>query len=57
MPCRAMAHLEQVNNPELLNLHARQTHPVFHDENVTRASGWMKALARGLGFFFFFFFY
>jgi len=38
-----------VNNPELLNLHARQTHPVFHDENVTRASGWMKALARGLG--------
>jgi len=38
-----------VNNPELLNLHARQTHPVFPDENLTRASGWMKTLARGLG--------
>lgn len=38
-----------VNNPELLNLHACQTHPVFHDEHVTRASGWMKTLARGLG--------
>ena len=38
-----------VNNSELLNLHARQTHPVFSDKNLTRASGWMKTLARGLG--------
>jgi len=37
-----------VNNPELLNLYARQTHPVFDNENVTRASGWMKTLAHGL---------
>ena len=38
-----------INNPELLNLHARQTHPAFPDENISKASGWMKTLARGLG--------
>ena len=37
-----------VNNPELLNLHAHQTHSVFPDENLTRASGWMKTLAHEL---------
>ena len=40
--------LSLVNNPELLNLHARQTHPVYENEKTTRASGWMKTLARGL---------
>ena len=28
-----------INNPELLNLHARQTHPAFPDENISKASG------------------
>jgi len=37
-----------IENPELLNLHAHQTHPAYSDENLTQASGWMKTLARGL---------
>jgi len=37
-----------IENPELLNLHARQTHPAYSDENLTQASGWMKTLTRGL---------
>jgi hypothetical protein len=35
-------------NPELLNLHARQQHPQFDDENKITASGWIKALAHAL---------
>jgi len=37
-----------IENSELLNLHAHQTHPAYSDENLTQASGWMKTLARGL---------
>ena len=34
-------------NPELLNLHARQQHPI-KGENQTSASGWMKSLSRAI---------
>lgn len=37
-----------VDNPDLLNLHARQSHPEYKGENTITATGWMKALARGL---------
>lgn len=40
--------LSLVNNPEVLNLHARQKHPAFADENKTSMSGWLKTLARGI---------
>ena len=36
------------DNPELLNLHFRQTHPVFRGENKVTVSSWLKALARGI---------
>ena len=35
-------------NPDLLNLHARQGNPVYPGENSVIVSGWIKALARGL---------
>jgi hypothetical protein len=35
-------------NPDLLNLHARQRNPVYPGENNVIVTGWMKALARGL---------
>ena len=35
-------------NPDLLNLHARQRNPGYPGENNIIVSGWMKALARGL---------
>src|ERR1700729_3062192 len=35
------------NNPDLLNLHARQQHPL-PDERLQNISGWLKALARAL---------
>jgi hypothetical protein len=36
------------DNPEILNLHARHTHPVYDGERKIHATGWMKAIARGL---------
>ena len=30
------------NNPDLLNLHARQQHPKVQGENAQAVSGWMK---------------
>jgi CxC5 like cysteine cluster associated with KDZ transposases len=36
-------------NPELLNLHARQQNPVFQGERNIVISGWIKVLARALG--------
>jgi hypothetical protein len=36
-----------INNPDLLNLHARQQHPL-PDEHFQNISGWLKALARAL---------
>jgi len=36
------------DNPELLNLHFQQTHPVFRGENKVTVSSWLKALARGI---------
>ena len=35
------------NNSDLLNLHARQQHPL-PDEHLQMISGWLKALARNL---------
>jgi hypothetical protein len=35
-------------NPDLLNLHARQQHPRSSGERRVSVSGWMKALARAL---------
>jgi hypothetical protein len=35
-------------NPDLLNLHARQQHPQYPEETWSTASGWMKSLARAL---------
>ena len=36
------------NNPDLLNLHARQQHRVFMEEQSKQVSGWMKALSGAL---------
>lgn len=36
------------DNPDILNLHARHTHPVYDDERKIHATGWMKSIARGL---------
>jgi hypothetical protein len=36
------------NNPDLLNLHARQQHPRVEGEIAQATSGWIKALARAL---------
>jgi hypothetical protein len=36
------------NNPDLLNLHARQQHPKCDGELSQKNSGWIKALARAL---------
>jgi len=36
-----------VENPDLLNLHARQKHPSLQNENRIIASSWMKSLSRG----------
>lgn len=38
-----------VENPELLNLHARQKHPNQTNEKCIVASGWIKSLSRALG--------
>ncbi|KAF8057814.1 hypothetical protein FPV67DRAFT_1429731 [Lyophyllum atratum] len=38
-----------VENPDLLNLHARQKHPNQQNENRIVASGWLKSLSRALG--------
>jgi len=35
------------NNSDVLNLHARQQHPIG-DERLQMISGWLKALARAL---------
>ena len=37
-----------VNNPDLLNLHACQSHPQYTGKNAITTTEWMKALARGL---------
>jgi CxC5 like cysteine cluster associated with KDZ transposases/CxC6 like cysteine cluster associated with KDZ transposases len=37
-----------IENPELLNLHARQQNPVYEGENKVNVTGWIKAFARGL---------
>lgn len=37
-----------VDNPDLLNLYARQSHPQYDGENMITTTGWMKALACGL---------
>ncbi|KAF8876467.1 hypothetical protein BD779DRAFT_1412368, partial [Infundibulicybe gibba] len=36
------------DNPDLLNLHARQKHPVHRGEQRTSTSGWIRSLARGV---------
>jgi hypothetical protein len=36
------------NNPDLLNLHARQQHSIFMEEQRKQISGWMKALSGAL---------
>jgi len=36
------------NNPDLLNLHARQQHPKAMGETAQKTSGWIKSLARAL---------
>ncbi len=35
-------------NPELLNLHARQAHPAYHNEKKIQASSWLKCLSRAM---------
>ena len=35
-----------IKNPELLNLHAQQAHPVYHNEKKIQASSWIKSLSR-----------
>ena len=35
-------------NPDLLNLHARQKNPKYEGETCSLLSGWIKCLARGL---------
>jgi hypothetical protein len=37
-----------IENPELLNLHARQQNPEYDGEHKTVASGWMRALSRAI---------
>ena len=37
-----------IENPELLNLHARQVHPVYRSEKKVQASSWLKILSRAL---------
>ena len=37
-----------VDNPDLLNLHAHQSHPQYTGKNAITTTGWMKALAHGL---------
>ncbi|KAF8806697.1 hypothetical protein BYT27DRAFT_7030534, partial [Phlegmacium glaucopus] len=36
------------DNPDLLNLHARQQHPSCSGEKKSALSGWIKCLARTL---------
>lgn len=36
------------DNPDLLNLHACQTHPVFNGECKNSATGWIRTLACGI---------
>lgn len=38
-----------IENPDLLNLHARQKHPIHRNEKRIVATGWMKSLSRALG--------
>jgi len=37
-----------IENPELLNLHARQQNPEYDGEHKTVASGWMRALSHAI---------
>jgi hypothetical protein len=37
-----------IENPELLNLHARQTHPLHRNEKKILATGWLKSLSRAI---------
>ena len=37
-----------IENPELLNLHARQAHPVYRNEKKTIVTGWLKSLSRAM---------
>jgi hypothetical protein len=37
-----------VENPELLNLHARQQHPTYPGEKKFTSTGWIKAMARAM---------
>ena len=37
-----------MENPDLLNLHARQQNPIYPGENNVTVSGWIKALAHGV---------
>jgi hypothetical protein len=36
------------DNPDLLNLHARQQNPEYPDEHASLDSGWIRGLARAL---------
>src|ERR1700678_2696230 len=36
------------DNPDLLNLHARQQHPEYPEEHASSDSGWIRGLARAL---------
>jgi hypothetical protein len=36
------------DNPDLLNLHARQQHPKYRGEKKSESSGWIRCLARAL---------
>ncbi len=35
-----------IENPDLLNLHARQAHPAYHNEKKIQASSWLKCLSQ-----------
>ena len=37
-----------IENPDLLNLHARQAHPVYKHEKKILASSWLKSLSRAI---------
>jgi len=37
-----------IENPELLNLHARQAHPVHHNEKKILANSWLTSLSRAI---------
>ena len=37
-----------IENPELLNLHARQAHPAYKNEKKIQASSWLKSLSHAI---------